>query len=881
MKQTGGRKRILTVVTSIFLLAGLVFGGYLLYKYKYKADDIPPELDTNNLIPNGGFEGDMSSWWPPGGIDVIGKWDIDTNEHHNGSKSLKAVNTDETCSESDCQFSSERIFVGKDISNKIQPNVSYRISGWIKTGLDVLIPPELDKGVSIMLVTNNSDPTKNDAIYPSMLKTSNTDWTYFEASTSILDTTTWVQLVLGVGKYNGVGATGTIWFDDIEIEEVMSSTLRYPNYRGTIYSGMDKKLTIRTNGIKDTFTYPLNDTVIQTTIKDNGGITVSGPTIKTVTETKVWEDTDINLNALSLPPGEYTVTVEIKGADIPFIRKTDVLPFTISGETLPKVYFDENGRTMVDGQPYFPRGFYTDNTLSEAGMQKITDAKFNTIMQYKVSSVDGGVPNYLNLLNSHGLKLIYDLNQRNNIDPGVNDNDFYDDPDTFPGQQPEFTSMKTFFDTYKDAAAYPAILAWYLNDERSTREPLYNGVEKNWLPQILEHYNHVKTDKNHPIYQVLMPSQDPLLALPTTDVIGTDPYPISEAKLGTPNMTYTGTSTKSLQTASKSSYPMWMVGESTSFWKFQGKSDCRAPSFDEMVVGAYQNFIYGARGLILFDYYDIFDSSFENNNPPNYWENTVAKVGIELNNIESIVLGIDTTAVTSNNSNIDILTRQVTSEVENLTTEAGYYALADNATGASIATEFTIPTELGEIGSVSVKIPGQTDPVPIAVTGNKFSDTIEALGARIYKFNTLVTPPPITETKPDTPSVSSLRSFTYKDKITISGTKSSNATKVLVNGAEAVLSGNNWSKEVPLGLNKSNTFSVIAENEAGQSGAGTIDIYRRKPADANADGIINKLDFSSLMFNWNKTEPNNPADFNEDSAVNKLDFAALMFNWGK
>ncbi len=54
--------------------------------------------------------------------------------------------------------------------------------------------------------------------------------------------------------------------------------------------------------------------------------------------------------------------------------------------------------------------------------------------------------------------------------------------------------------------------------------------------------------------------------------------------------------------------------------------------------------------------------------------------------------------------------------------------------------------------------------------------------------------------------------------------------------------------------------------------AASIDIVR--------DGIINILDFNSLMVNWNALGSNNIADMNKDGAVDILDFNLLMVYWG-
>lgn len=130
------------------------------------------------------------------------------------------------------------------------------------------------------------------------------------------------------------------------------------------------------------------------------------------------------------------------------------------------------------------------------------------------------------------------------------------------------------------------------------------------------------------------------------------------------------------------------------------------------------------------------------------------------------------------------------------------------------------------------------------------------------------------------PILNSTRSFTYFSSIVISGTKSDGTTKILVNNAEASISGNAWTKEINLALGQ-NTITVIGKDQANNSAASNTTIIRRKSADANNDGTINIKDFSLLMMNWNKSESANQGDFNEDGKINILDFSILMSNWGK
>jgi len=135
---------------------------------------------------------------------------------------------------------------------------------------------------------------------------------------------------------------------------------------------------------------------------------------------------------------------------------------------------------------------------------------------------------------------------------------------------------------------------------------------------------------------------------------------------------------------------------------------------------------------------------------------------------------------------------------------------------------------------------------------------------------------------PPTPIPNLSRTFTYKAKVTISGTKTTDITKVLVNNVEATVDNvnNTWTLDQDLSYG-SNTITIIGKDQTDASSSTTTrTIIRRKPADANNDGNITIADFGSLMSNWNKQEANNIADFNEDGSVGIADFSIMMSSWG-
>lgn len=136
---------------------------------------------------------------------------------------------------------------------------------------------------------------------------------------------------------------------------------------------------------------------------------------------------------------------------------------------------------------------------------------------------------------------------------------------------------------------------------------------------------------------------------------------------------------------------------------------------------------------------------------------------------------------------------------------------------------------------------------------------------------------------PSAPALNS-KNFTFKTSLAITGNKSANTTKVLLNGSEVVIDNiaNTWSATVDLPNVGTKTISLVGQNDKGnQADPVNVNLLRYKTGDANNDNFVNSRDFSALMFGWNKSGNGNPADFNEDSKVNSTDFSMMMLNWGK
>lgn len=100
-----------------------------------------------------------------------------------------------------------------------------------------------------------------------------------------------------------------------------------------------------------------------------------------------------------------------------------------------------------------------------------------------------------------------------------------------------------------------------------------------------------------------------------------------------------------------------------------------------------------------------------------------------------------------------------------------------------------------------------------------------------------------------------------------------------------------WSMSIPTSGLSQGTYELVAQGkmpnglvESDKSARKTIglgvtvsDDSCKSIGDLNCDGLVNLVDFSILLFNWNSS--NAVADINSDGAVSLPDFSIMLFNW--
>lgn len=226
---------------------------------------------------------------------------------------------------------------------------------------------------------------------------------------------------------------------------------------------------------------------------------------------------------------------------------------------------------------------------------------------------------------------------------------------------------------------------------------------------------------------------------------------------------------------------------------------------------------------------------------------------------------------TANDKNLHVLARKLNNDNKWIVTAFAASGIDRNVT-------VTIPT-LGQItvnarvaGSVyTAKLDGDGKPVLTLIDIDAMNPT-DGISARVDDGET-----------PPAPILNLPRNFTYKQKTTISGTKSNKVKKVLINNVEAIIDNNNdtWTMEKDLVFG-TNTITILGQDQAGNaSSTVTRTITRRKVGDFNNDTKIDASDFTLLLFNWGSVLKNNFGDFNEDGKVDGSDFTLMLYWWGK
>lgn len=661
-------KKYILNMMKIFLvivaITGISFAGS---NYLFAADEV-------NYITNPGFETDFTSWSTSAGCSVT------ESVSHTGSKCIQ-IDTDSmgsmrwAATEATCYA-----------------NHTYKISAYFKAnGLDA-------DGAYISLDWRD----KNGALLGYQnghCITGTFDWKLYTIEVTVPRNAERVKLNI-IAK----SRTGSIWCDDVvaNLKDTLSlrSINHNPSINGIIYNDQKKELQLCVEA-QGNSVYPLSLLALDVTIIDANNKSVMHSYDASLRD-KLYNTFRFDINGIQ--PGQYRAMIELRDKSSGLKLQSNEIAFTVASQSVPlrNVYIDDYDRCIVNGVPTFILGLYSSGTTNDE-LSMIANSSFNCLLDYAILAKQASeLQAFLDLANTHGKKVIFSLK------------DCYD---SLFGQWTlthygnwtgSLNVVKGLVETYKK---HPAVLAWYLNDEKVI----------DYLPQILERNAWIhENDKDHPTFQVLQPNYNVCSYVGSTDVIGLDDYPVwSKYKSGsaTACLDHFGNETRRLRGDVMGSQAMWMVMECSSF---RGETpNSKPPTYDEMMCMAVQAIIEGARGLVFYNFRELrtYDGDSQ-------WIAT-QNVAQSLKALSPIALGID--AVPAKQASVsDQRIRSLTRLVDN-----DIWILAVNPSYNQVNAIFTIPTVVGNVNQVEVGLP-QSISKTIQVNNGVFADSIEPLGIRAY-----------------------------------------------------------------------------------------------------------------------------------------------------
>jgi len=304
--------------------------------------------------------------------------------------------------------------------------------------------------------------------------------------------------------------------------------------------------------------------------------------------------TTASLSAAKLPAGPVQFTAAIIQASTgqSLLAKTWTLHKLTPAELgALKVYIDADNNTIVDGQPFFPLGWF--NSTNDSYLDEIADSPFNCLLNYGVNHVPKDrMLAYLDRARQKGLKVIYCLNDVYPTATYIN---------SWEGLSGNQAIADAVVGAYKN---HPAVLAWYLNDELSPE------LE----PKLEDYYHRIANgDPNHPCYIVLCNMPEVKLFPATTDIMGVDRYPVPKVPV-----TEVSEESEVAKTAVALHKPIWLVPQAFGWYQYTSENkdrghapseaelkEGRAPTYEESRCMTYLALTHGAKGLIYYCYYDL------------------------------------------------------------------------------------------------------------------------------------------------------------------------------------------------------------------------------------------------------------------------------------
>lgn len=510
----------------------------------------------DNILTNGGFELDEVEWnIPPKYASLI------SSEVYKGNRSIYYYNPNRNTY---APFISQKF--------EVEPGQTYSFGGWVKAeNLDAKDAEQDYYGAMLFLQTFDENEKFVTGSYIITKDIGGFNWKKYSAIYTVPSNAK--KMVLGLGLRKGV--TGKVWFDEVELRlekrPVIESFFTYPNYRGLLPDGANESFSsfVRINNPVETIykaAYTLS--------------TLQGKVLynKTYKLTSLTGEHKLQFTyPKHLKIGKYVLHMNYyNDSNEIILNQTHNIEVV---EKMPSVYIDKEGYTIKNNEKIFPLGFYIKGG-NEEDMKRIKEAGYNTILSYDYG-YSLNAAEYLDTAYKHGLNVIYSLK------------------DMYEGKTQYIKELNSAASKFiNDLKNKPALLAWYTVDE----------LRPEWLPNINVVYDIIKQDdQNHPAFQVHDYDGFSLLEkyYYSTDIIATDPYPVGRA-----NLLLTSIRTEASEKAMHNSRGVWSVLQTMDWAVYYSDRESHSPSLDEIRNQVFQALIAGAKGILLYSYYDLFYESY-------------------------------------------------------------------------------------------------------------------------------------------------------------------------------------------------------------------------------------------------------------------------------
>jgi hypothetical protein len=257
-------------------------------------------------------------------------------------------------------------------------------------------------------------------------------------------------------------------------------------------------------------------------------------------------------------------------------------------------YIDQHGRLLHNGKPFLPIGFYGGSSLEH--LREVGNSPFNTMLCYSMTGwSEQQLQTYLDTAGQLGVHVIFDAKDLYPASAGT--------PEEWDQAMAEARRLIARW------RGHPALIAWYLNDER--------GPEV--IPQLKRSYQTFRdNDPDHPCLIVHNRPSIYYMYAHTCDLLAPDPYPV-------PNTPVTAVSdwTQAAVEAMDGEGAAWSVPQAFGWYQMMGPEDPslgmgrdRIPTANELKTGRAPNYeeercmtwlalVHGAKGIVYWVYYNM------------------------------------------------------------------------------------------------------------------------------------------------------------------------------------------------------------------------------------------------------------------------------------